>query len=177
MKKYIKNNIIKSASKIVVVKDGLQYINPSEELIIADGWVEVAHIEPSKPTEEQLLKLAQQKKIDQVHMYDLSDNVNQFSYAGIPMWLDKSTRAGLLLRFQAEKAQGLVSTTLWYNHQSYTLYLEHAINMLYAIEVYASVCYDNTQKHIANISKLTSIEQIEAYDITTGYPQKLSFAI
>lgn len=35
---YTKDGIIKEAARIVVRKDGLQYINPSEEMILADGW-------------------------------------------------------------------------------------------------------------------------------------------
>jgi hypothetical protein len=30
-------------------------------------------------------------------------------------------------------------------------------------------------QHKANVSKLTSIEDINNYDITTGYPDKLAF--
>ena len=47
--------------------------------------------------------------------------------------------------------------------------------MLYAIENYASACYDNTQKHIAEIEKLEIKEDIENYDFTVGYPEKLNF--
>lgn len=35
---YTKNGIIREAARIVVKKDGLQYINPTEEMILADGW-------------------------------------------------------------------------------------------------------------------------------------------
>ena len=37
-KQYIKNNIIEKGYRIKVVKDGMQYFNPSEEMILADGW-------------------------------------------------------------------------------------------------------------------------------------------
>lgn len=40
MKRYIKNGVIKTHNQIVIKKDGRQYINPTEELILADGWVE-----------------------------------------------------------------------------------------------------------------------------------------
>jgi hypothetical protein len=36
--------------------------------------------------------------------YDSSNNINVFYVNNIPMWLDKNTRTGLLLRFQSEKA-------------------------------------------------------------------------
>jgi hypothetical protein len=40
MKKYTKNNEIKPQHRIIVVVDGKQVINPSEEQILNDGWVE-----------------------------------------------------------------------------------------------------------------------------------------
>lgn len=40
MKKYIKNNQIKPQQRIIVSVNGKQVINPSEEQILADGWVE-----------------------------------------------------------------------------------------------------------------------------------------
>jgi hypothetical protein len=47
--------------------------------------------------------------------------------------------------------------------------------MLYAIELYASACYDNTQRHLAAIKELQTIEEIESYDYKAGYPEKLRF--
>ena len=40
MKKYIKDNKIKTAKQIIIRKDGKQIINPTEEMILANGWVE-----------------------------------------------------------------------------------------------------------------------------------------
>lgn len=40
MKKYIKDGVIKTRNNIVIKKDGMQYINPTEEMVFADGWVE-----------------------------------------------------------------------------------------------------------------------------------------
>ena len=89
--------------------------------------------------------------------------------------MDKATRAGLLLRFQAEKAQGIEDTILWYNGKQFSLKVDQAIQMLYAIELYASACYDNTQRHIANINAMTNEDELQEYDYTLGYPSKLSF--
>jgi hypothetical protein len=47
--------------------------------------------------------------------------------------------------------------------------------MLNAIEVYASKCYDQTQYHLSEVNKLTSIEEIRNYDYKVGYPEKLQF--
>lgn len=110
-----------------------------------------------------------------IRAYDSSKNVNSFYIQGIEVWLDKATRAGLKLRFEAELSMGKETTTLWYNNMQFPLSVENAVNMLYAIEIYASACYDNTQRHIAVVSKLESIEEVDAYDYTSGYPEKLQF--
>ena len=54
---------------------------------------------------------------------------------------------------------------------------EDAINMLFAIEMYASICYDKTQEHLASIDSISSIEEIINYDYKSGYPEKLTFEL
>lgn len=174
MKRYIKTidgkTIIKLANEIVIRSNGKQTFNPTESMILADGWREY---EPDVivPTLEEI----KANKVDEILAYDSSSDVNEFSIGGVPMWLDKATRAGLLLRFDAEGKVGRTETTLWNDGQSYTLPLETAQQILIALELYASACYDNTQRHIAEVQKLDSKEAVEAYDYTTGYPSKLLF--
>lgn len=58
MKRYIKNGVIKTRNQIVIKKDGRQYINPTEELILADGWVEYVYVpKPYVPTPRTKSKL------------------------------------------------------------------------------------------------------------------------
>lgn len=172
MKTYIKNGIVKKKNTIVIHKDGSQIINPPHELLIECGWEEYTTPEL---TDEQKLDFAKQAKIDEINMYDKSLAVESFSINGIDVWLDKANRTGLMLRFNSELALNKEMTTLWYEDQSFTLPLNMAIQMLYALEVYASECYDNTHYHISNVKKMTSIDEINLYDYTTGYPDKLEF--
>lgn len=53
MKRYTKDGQIKYANRIVVIKDGMQVINPTEEQILADGWVEYVAPEP-EPAQPRL---------------------------------------------------------------------------------------------------------------------------
>ena len=174
MKQYTKiidgREVIKSANEIVVRKNGMQTINPSEAQILAEGW-EIY----KRPIYTPTLEDVKRNKVDEILAYDSSEAVNEFTIGGQPMWLDKATRAGLLLRFEAESKVGREQTTLWNNGQSYTLPLADAMQMLIALELYASECYDNTQRHLANVAKLETIAEVEAYDYTLGYPAKLAF--
>lgn len=169
---YTKNGAIKPRKSIVIHKNGKQIICPTHEMLIADGWA--VYTKP-EPTAEELFERAKSELKQSIINYDSSDAVNIFFMGDMPMWLDKATRAGLMLRFQSEQAIGKEETTLWYDTHSFTLPIATATQMLYAIEVYASACYDNTQKHLANADKISSIEEIEAYDCTIGYPDKLTF--
>lgn len=171
MKLYIKDNIVRPQNKIIVIKDEFQYINPSEELILEDGWMEYE----VKYTDEELLDRARSKKIQEILDYDTSPNVNCFYMSDTEIWLDKETRTGLKLRFEAETNIGMIETSLWYNNIRFTLPTSSAVQMLYLLEIYASQCYDNTQFHIKSVSELTNVDDIENYDYTTGYPNKLKF--
>lgn len=174
MKRYTKiedgKTIIKAANEIVIRTSTEQIINPTEAMILANGWVEYVP-QPYIPTLEEV----KANKVDEILAYDSSEAVNEFSMGGQPIWLDKATRAGLLLRFEAEGKVGRETTTLWYGGQSFTLPLAQAQQILIALELYASECYDRTQAHIAEVQKMESKEAVEAYDYTTGYPQKLLF--
>ena len=174
MKRYIKTidgkTIIKRTEEIVIKGNGSQTFNPKEDAILADGWVEYIP-QPHVPTIEEI----KASKVDAILAYDRSEAVNEFSMGGLPIWLDKATRAGLLLRFEAEAKAGRTSTTLWYNGLPFTLPLTYAQEILIALELYASACYDNTQRHIAEVQKMDSKEAVESYYYTSGYPQKLLF--
>lgn len=67
MKKYIKNDQIKQQQQIIVVVDGKQIINPTEEQILADGWVEYIPqvAEPIEIPIEEQRRQAYQAEADQ----------------------------------------------------------------------------------------------------------------
>lgn len=170
MKRYIKDGKIKHRNEIVIRKDGMNTYNPTEEMILADGWEEYI-----TPTYEPTIEDYRKRKKDEIARYDSSEEVNAFYMQGQRMWLDKATRAGLMLRLQAEQSMGKETTTLWYGTHQFELPIVNAFQMLYALELYASQCYDNTQRHLAAVDALENKEEIDAYDYRTGYPEELEF--
>lgn len=166
----------KDISLIITEDDGttLQVFNPTDELLAEYGW---GKYEAHQPTEEEIFQREKRNKLNEIQHYDKSSEVNNFYMQGESMWLDFEKRSRLLLRFQAETAKGNENTTLWGNGKEYNLPLSVAIQMLYELETYASMCYDNTQRHIANVNSLETIEEVSYYDHTTGYPDKLRFDI
>lgn len=123
------------------------------------------------PTFDEVKK----QKITEITTYDKSEEINSFTIQGVKIWLDKEMRTGLKLRFDAEKASGSLNTTLWYGTIKVPLEVNTAIGLLLQVELYASVCYDTTQQHIANVMNLTTIEEVTEYDFTANYPDKLVF--
>lgn len=150
----------------------MNVFNPTEEMLFEDGWE--IYTAPEL-TPEQILVNAKRDKKHEINNYDSSSSVNEFYIQEMPVWLDKATRSGLMLRFNSELAMKKENTTLWYNGISFTLPLNSAIQMLYALEVYASECYDNTQAHLANVDKLDTLDAVLEYNYTVGYPDKLHF--
>lgn len=114
-------------------------------------------------------------KISEIQMFDKSADVNSFKIEGESVWLDKSTRVGLFNSISIEKNAGKSDTVLWYDAIKYIIPISDALAMLNALELYALNCYNVTQSHIAAVRSLQTIEEIENYDYTIGYPEKLSF--
>lgn len=183
IKRYTKDGQIKARNQIVIKgqrtikdKDGNDKVvstntyNPTEEMILADGWVEYV-----PPVYEPTIEDYRRDTINEIKRFDSSNEVNGFYIDGQEMWLDKATRVGLKLRFDAEMASGQTNTTLWYEGTPFNLELANAVQILNAIELYASACYDNTQLHIANVKVIEDIESLKNYDYKMGYPEKLRF--
>lgn len=128
-------------------------------------------IPPYEPTLEDV----KNRKIFQITEYDKSEAVNQFSLGDKQMWLDKDTRVGLTNSIGIEQTAGKETTVLWYNAVKYVIPIPLALQMLNALELYALSSYNATQEHIAAVMLLETKEEVEAYDYTSGYPDKLVF--
>jgi hypothetical protein len=76
MKQYQKNGQIKLKSHIVIKRDGMQIINPSEELILADGWVEYVPPTPQpQPYQKSTYEIVEELVVKQWNdRTDISNN-------------------------------------------------------------------------------------------------------
>lgn len=130
-------------------------------------------VQEYQPTQEELLEQARQRKLAELEAYDSSDNVNSFTLNGVPMWLDYQTRQQLRTSIEAYQAQGIEQVTKWFNGMQFTFATSVWLQMLNLLEVYASEALNTTESHRAAINSLDSIEDIDEYDFTTGYPKKI----
>ena len=127
----------------------------------------------NKPNIKEIKKLLLSLQTE----YDNSAEVNSFYLNGKRVWLDKATRVGLVNSLNLEKSAGKTDTVLWFNNISITIDLDKALQLLAVVEMYAKECYNNTHKHMYDISKLKTIEECLEFDITKNYPQKLNIEI
>lgn len=173
---------VKPANRIIIIKDGFQTINPTEEMILADGWVEYT-IPTYNPSEEELVKTYKIQKLQDLYSYDESSEVNDCiiikDNQELHYWANKTDRDSL---------KGVVRDYISLGKEKYRLDLrelgiyltipcELLLGMLAQLEVYAAECYNKTTDHTFAINQLTTVEEIENYNFRTGYPEKLTFKL
>lgn len=123
------------------------------------------------------LERAKTAKVAEITAYDSSDAVNSFSLNGASVWLDKATRVGLVNSTTICKEAGQESTTLWLGGLKIVIPCDTALQLLAALELYALECFNVTAAHKAAVNALASIDEVEGYDYTTGYPDKLTMNV
>lgn len=124
-----------------------------------------------------ILEFAKQTSVNKINQYDVSPNVNSFTVNGIETWLDKATRVGLINSVNTLKALNEDTMTLWLNDVPYTVNVDTLQSLLISLEKYAIQCYNQTCVHLANIAAMVDPNEVQAYDYTTGYPEKLNITI
>lgn len=178
---YIKDNNLCTPNNITILANDKQYIGVNENTAKSLGFVSLdsllEHYGWNKVERRQYdIEDVRRSKLSDIENYDTSEAVNSFIINNCTFWLSKADRVGLMHLFNVEKSLGKETTTLWvYNEQFEGIPIDRAIKMLEMLEVYAFECYNVTKKHITEVEALNTIEDIEAYDITKGYPEKLNF--
>lgn len=170
-KRYIKNDVFASDT---IELNGCVVCNPNDEQLMLAGYKE--YVEP-EPTVEELLEQAKQRKTAEIDAYDTSPAVNGFILNGKRVWLDKATRVGLMNSTSITKAMGQPTTTLWLGESKMEVPCDTAIKLLSALEMYALECFNVTAAHKKAVSELTTIEKVEKYDVTAGYPAQLKMEV
>ena len=133
--------------------------------------------ENKKKYEGKTLEEAKEMLLEEIDAYDKSSAVNGFALNGAVVWLDKATRVGLMNSTSITKAMGQPTTTLWLGESKMEVPCDTAIQLLSALEMYALECFNVTASHKKAVSELTTIEEVEKYDITAGYPAQLRMEV
>lgn len=175
--------VIKPLSDIFINTEKRTVFNPSEEIVIEEGWEEYVEDNVHTPTEEELLAQAQEGMLNQIRSYDASEAVNEcyIIYDGMELsyWADKGTRNDLKAAVQDCIAVGRTSYRLDLRELGISLQLpcEQLLQMLSALEVYAIDCYNKTTDHIYAVKAMTNHLEVVSYDYKADYPMKLKFKV
>lgn len=124
-----------------------------------------------------------EEKITQLLLHDSSSDVNTcyISYNNqiLPYWANKTERSTLKTAINDCISAGREYYRLDLRdlNVSISIKCSEILMMLTQLEVYAIDCYNVTTDHLIKIKGFETIEEIEAYDFTLGYPEKLTFTI
>ena len=128
---------------------------------------------------------AKKKLIAEIAAYDTSSAVNGFILNGmlIPWSKDDPNspnvdkRMGLRQNIADKIALGEENISIWLKGMSFTMPCAQAEVLMRSIENYAYECFNVTASHKVAVSELKTIEEVEAYDYTTGYPKMLEMSV
>ena len=153
----------------------------NQEHTLVDVVEEVVEHEPTEEDRKDIIArwTAKQKqhKINDILKYDSSPEVNGFYLNNELVWLSKDMRVGLVNSTTIEKNAGIQETTLWFEGRSFVIGVDDVLEMLSVLEIYAKQCYNKTQEHIAEVNDLEDVKDVDDYDYTVGYPEKLHFNV
>jgi hypothetical protein len=178
---YIKDNIIKTADKIVVKTETSVIFNPTHEQLLENGWIVYEQPEAPGLSEEEHLKKVRERVLRNIEKYDSSPEVNlcYITYMNhtMPYWASKSERNDLKTAIEDCFKLGRAEYRLDLRDLGIVLTVgcEDLLNMLSALEVYAVDCFNRTTDHIYAVKALTTIDEVFNYNYRVGYPEKLTF--
>ena len=130
------------------------------------------------PVYERTIEEAKQEKLSDIDSYDNSENVNSFTINNsVNAWLIVQERTNYKTSIDSAKLLGVESLSFYINDIIFTVSTDKAEKMLAAIQLYADACSIVTKQHKLAVSKLNTIEEVDNYDYTIGYPEKLNFDI
>ena len=129
------------------------------------------------PKPERTIEQAKREKIEEIEIYDKSEEVNSFTIGNLSMWLTVSERQQIATQISSNEAIGRETMTRWFEGQEFTFPIATWKQMLVALEVYAGDALNVTEAHKAAVNALNNVEDVDDYDYMTGYPEKLHFNV
>lgn len=133
------------------------------------------------------LEEAKTEKLNQIKVYDGSDNVNAFivsvsqgegedpiTFEG---WFTPTERSNYRNSIDAAKILNISTLSFYVGSTELTVPTSTAEQMLAMVQVYADQCYMVTRSHESDVEALETVEAVDNYDVTIGYPAKLTFNV
>lgn len=131
-----------------------------------------------EPIHERTLDEAKYEMITNINAYDNSNNVNGFTVNGtIEAWFTADERSNYKSSIDSAKILGIPELSFFIGNMELTLPTNAVELMLAQIQLYADQCYIVTKQHKLAVESLDTIEAVDAYAYTEGYPERLNFDV
>lgn len=162
---------------------GFKYVLLSDEQVafhVANPEASVAEVWNMEltPPHVRTLDEAKHEMIQRINEYDRSSNVNGFTINHeIEGWFTADERSNYRSSIDAAELLGVETLSLYVGDYLIQVPTQDAKQMLAQIQLYADQCYIVTKQHKIDVSFLETIEEVDAFDYTAGYPAKLDFEI
>lgn len=189
----VKNCCVKvSADKGFILKGGDTYTSEiycAKDAELQDyevvAYSDYLRAENKKKYEGKTIEEAKEMLLAEIDAYDKSSAVNGFYLNGmlIPWSKDDPSspnvdkRMGLRQNIADKVALGEKNISIWMKGMSFTMPCAQAEMLMRSIENYAYECFNVTAAHKKAVCELTTIEEVEKYDITAGYPAQLKMEV
>lgn len=161
-----KEMIITAADSLLCANRGR--LKASQEARLEELIVVAREAEEDEPLPLELVRLY---KVLLLRVRDHGPEVCVFTLGGQPMWIAPYDRANLRNAADAKAEAGISYVDFLGQHLPTAM----AQDALRQVERYAADCTTVTDEHEAAILALDNADAVLAYDITTGYPEKLAF--
>lgn len=141
--------------------------------------IEIFNMELTPVVETKLtLEEIKANKIQEINNYDNSEFVNNFKINDvINAWFTVSERNNYSSSIAAAKTVGMEKLTFFVGDVKLEIATAMAELMLAQIQLYADQCFIVTKQHKINVEALSTIEEVNNYDYTVGYPEQLNFQL
>ena len=164
---YLNNKWVKLSDEQIAFREA----NPSAS--VREVW-DMALTPPYERTVED----ARHELLDKIERYNVSKNVDSFIVNDtITHWFTVQERLNYKQSIEAAKLLGVETLSFYIGDIKMDITPDQAEQMLALIQLYADQCFMTTKQHKLNAQALETIEEIDAYDHTKDYPEKLNFQL
>ena len=161
---------------VLLSDEQVAFHNEHPEASIKEVWdMEIA------PTPPRTLEEAKAEMIQTITEYDGSDSVNAFNVYDrehditFEGWFTPEERSNYKSSIDAAKLLGISALTFFIGNIELDVTPTQAEYMLAQIQLYADMCFIITKEHKIYVEGLDNIEDVDEFDYTANYPQKITF--
>lgn len=162
---YLNNKFVR------LTKYQVEFAEAHPEASVDEIWQKALNAEPERTIDD-----AKREKIAEIEKYDVSENVNGFTVNNaFTAWFSVQERLNYKQSIEAAKLLGVSELSFFIGDNMLNVSVTNAELMLAALQLYADQCFIVTKQHMLAVNSLTEIEEVDNYDYTEGYPEKLNF--